>query len=1496
MSRICVIKNSPKSSEGIKLANPESLSQSTEQKRGFIVNSHKDVDSLQISNEHSVQMIRKEEKCKQLDGNVKAESLLVDSETSAKERDAQLCSAPANIFDVFAGVMSEKSQLDNQVKKKKLQKVYENFPNGATIRNMFNKLKSMSFSSKTSKQMLQNNDDDVENIHENNEKGESETQMNISNSEVKKTCLGKESTDVNAVKMNSTDLVHKTETGVNTVKGSLVQETQVNTTNSEEKKTCLSKESTGVNAVKGSKTDLIQETQVNITNSEVKKTCLSKESTDVNAVKGNNTDLVQETQANITNSEEKKTCLSKEFTDVNAVKGNNTDLVQETQVNITNSEVKKTCLSKESTDVNAVKGNSTDIVHKTETKAEHSDSEIDSENTESVVVSSVHQKKHFGSDEIQSSLKSSAKNSFNNVNLHEPKNIFQGVHVSTKRKGSEGHIDPVLPKRPKPMRNFRQRKLVYKLCNSYSKKLAAYKRERDKTACVELRRQKQPQNFQNRKLVNTCSNEKLVAVCKPNFKHKEITELNATKIDNASETVVLKDNSKPTSESHQMEEMCHGRYNIGEILQYNPQGNLCEDKANTKEIDRGYQPIGDTSDPKSPMPFISITDDISKLSHSRDSMDFSELCSMYRNSENGSSVRLQFESEHENCGTLSSPEARKEIETPHENPSVGSVSELTEENATSSELSTVHTNTVIKIEPDDNYIAGNRVCSVYESSDNHMATVIKPEPTDGESSSFPMSSSSQTSLLVESERQPANQSYIPLNMGIIKTEPLESSHCTARSNVPSTTPSSIAEITSVEIKKESVDSSQSISETISHAPPVKIKEEPVDSSDDVLNQFLGVTPSPLVVGEICSQNNNNVEPAEHNSVISNQRISGAVSIEEPLSNWNQNCNAKVTCQGTPVIHNGLLFLHDDCPTSGAEDGDEDGNQCSFNGKYINVTPVLREYRASRRKGSYSAMVSLLDESESENNDQITESSSDIDFDLDVGNNDGDRDWQPEDYSSDEIYSEDENQNGVDSIGGIDDRNDATDDDSGENEIVDYGITTPSSPRIYIFDDDSNADDLSSNYTLAHCDSKNSEASDSSKIRLTVQIPRVGSFRSEALLEDVTYEEGKFPEILGTWGMLSYIIQALHNYASPHEPDPKLNHKQIRTEKKQRVNKSKGILDLTPERTNSEVTHISRDSTDNEGLSTPKTCTDKIQSIYDTSPTYFHRNDESGLITLKNASIVTDNQKARDNEDQDVDYVEVWLDPDKPDDVGGIVECEPTHLSPELSYGKSNHKKRKLNKTEFPPQTKKNRFGSKIEASYKKSMAACSQYQMQFSTAKTFSHQRERNDSSKSINSNEEESERAERHNRLERERRNSLKSDFDQLARVLPELDGRQKISKRCILDAAQDRIKSLEEEGKKLTEELEYERGVFSALHLKLEELKEEQMFTDPLKVAKLRDQLFTDPLSQGSEEDNFVGVSFPMEPSRLQHWSNDPYLFKKEQNVETLGGIFDENSLMPT
>ena len=130
-----------------------------------------------------------------------------------------------------------------------------------------------------------------------------------------------------------------------------------------------------------------------------------------------------------------------------------------------------------------------------------------------------------------------------------------------------------------------------------------------------------------------------------------------------------------------------------------------------------------------------------------------------------------------------------------------------------------------------------------------------------------------------------------------------------------------------------------------------------------------------------------------------------------------------------------------------------------------------------------------------------------------------------------------------------------------------------------------------------------------------------------------------------------------------------------------------------------------------------------------------------------------------------------MDPDKLDDVGAIVEaeCEPTHLSPELSYGKSNHKKRKVNKTEFPPQTKKNRFGSKIEASYKKSMAAYSQYQMQFSTAKTFSHQRERNDSSKSINSNEEESERAERHNRLERERRNSLKSDFDQLARVLPE-------------------------------------------------------------------------------------------------------------------------------
>ena len=661
-----------------------------------------------------------------------------------------------------------------------------------------------------------------------------------------------------------------------------------------------------------------------------------------------------------------------------------------------------------------------------------------------------------------------------------------------------------------------------------------------------------------------------------------------------------------------------------------------------------------------------------------------------------------------------------------------------------------------------------------------------------------------------------------------------------------------------------------------------------------LNQFLGVTPSPLVVGEICSQNNNNVEPAEHNSVISNQRISGAVSREEPLFNWNENCNAKATCQGTPLIHNGLLFLHDDCPTSGAEDSDEDGNQFSFNGKYINVAPVLREYRASRRKGSYSAMVSFLDESESENNDQMTESSSDIDFDLDVGKNYDDRDWQPEDYSSDEIYSGDENQYGVDSVGGINDRNDAANDESGDNEIVDYGITTPSSPRIYIFDDDSSADDLSSNYTLAHCDNK-TEAPDSSKIRLTVQIPRVGSFPSEALLEDVTYEEGKFPEILGTWGMLSYIIQVLHNYASPHEPDPKQNPKQIQTEKKRRVNKSEGILDLTPERTNSEVTHSG-------GLSTPKTCADKIHSIYQTSPIYFHRNDESGLITLKNASIVTDNHKARGNEDHDVDYVEVWLDPDKLDDVGAIVEaeCEPTHLSPELSYGKSNHKKRKVNKTEFPPQTKKNRFGSKIEASYKKSVVAYSQYQMQFSTSKTFSHQRERNDSLKSINSNEEEGERTERHNRLERERRNSLKSDFDQLARVLPELDGRQKISKRCILDAAQDRIKSLEEEGKKLTEELEYERSVFSALHLKLAELKEEQMFTDPLKVAKLRDQLFTDPLSQGSEEqieeENFVGVSFPLEPSRLQHWSNDPYLFKKEQNVETLAGIFDENPFMPT
>ena len=349
-----------------------------------------------------------------------------------------------------------------------------------------------------------------------------------------------------------------------------------------------------------------------------------------------------------------------------------------------------------------------------------------------------------------------------------------------------------------------------------------------------------------------------------------------------------------------------------------------------------------------------------------------------------------------------------------------------------------------------------------------------------------------------------------------------------------------------------------------------------------------------------------------------------------------------------------------------------------------------------------------------------------------------------------------------------------------------------------------------------------------------------------------------------------------------------------------VNKSEPILDLSPGPSNSEVTPLSRDSTNSDGLSPSKLFADEVHSFEQTSSIYFHRDSESGLVTQKNSSVVTDNQRARDSEDQDVDYVEVWLDPDKLDDVGAIVDavCETTHLSPELSHDKSNQKKRKVNKTKLPSQSQKI-FGSKIRGAFYKSKSAYSQYQKQFSTGKTFSHQRERNNSSMSINSNEEESVRAERHNRSERERRNSMKNDFDQLSRVLP-LDCRTKNPRISILHVAQERIKYLEEEGKSLTEELEYQRSVFNALHLRLAKLKEERMFSDPLQVAKLREQLFAEPLSQRSEqqieEENSVGISFPMESSSLQHWSNDPYLFKKEQNIETLGEIFDETPLLPT
>ena len=703
----------------------------------------------------------------------------------------------------------------------------------------------------------------------------------------------------------------------------------------------------------------------------------------------------------------------------------------------------------------------------------------------------------------------------------------------------------------------------------------------------------------------------------------------------------------------------------------------------------------------------------------------------------------------------------------------------------------VHPKT-IKIEPIDSTDAHTLLkshCSLHGSMDD-LAILIKKAPSDKDAN-IPVSSSSTVYCSVSDAARNSNT----IDFGTVKTESF-----VGNENVSAPSVSPLPTMTN------------SPSCVSTNLPPNKSSVIIKKKHDDLGTNILNPPSQPFVTGEIRSQaiveTNSKVafgskftvdetthvtdEPDDQNTHASTSLLSQLLCEGDSVESNPKSSTSRDCCSGTPVIRNGFLYLHDDCVTSGAEDGDSDNDTddgigyTSLNdARYINIEPVNDDengekgYSSSGRDYIMHEKYNFQEANEPGNEENYPIASHLYEIAGSLLNTYRD---DTDSYLK-KLLEENTDLDAPKGIPVVNPRKGkicASQNFSVEHFEMRHTLQNAAGKRATDTDQDSK---INVSWPSVDIDMITNDTCEPGQRILTVGIPGLGNVRCKVSVTDVSSEKGNFPMVLGTWSELARLIKFLHNYSCP----------------------------LKPEKGNE--AHRDR-------------AKQMLSRLFD-SPVRSLREDRQADIQQGESHTI--------NDPGEYHLQELWVDVTEIDDVdveyvpSGAQEMELNMKVNIPAHSNRNQRRCQVAKKTKPParKTKKDTATRTKKDPFQKTMATYQCYQQQFASRKNFSHHRKRNSSLESSfstdSSHDDQDEFRACQNHLEKQRRYAMAEDFDRLRSVIPPI-AEKRASKICIINLAEERIDGLKREHRRLVEEMNYQKGRNTALRLKLEQLWEGQ------------------------------------------------------------------------
>ena len=343
--------------------------------------------------------------------------------------------------------------------------------------------------------------------------------------------------------------------------------------------------------------------------------------------------------------------------------------------------------------------------------------------------------------------------------------------------------------------------------------------------------------------------------------------------------------------------------------------------------------------------------------------------------------------------------------------------------------------------------------------------------------------------------------------------------------------------------------------------------------------------------------------------------------------------------------------------------------------------------------------------------------------------------------------------------------------------------------------------------------------------LTIGIPGFGNVRCKVSVKDVNSEEGNLPEILGTWPELQWLVKFLHSYCD----NSKLGDTTSSSSNHERSTsgvKSRRKQTLTPR-------SIDFESVMSNEVSMPES---SIVSQHES------RQDEGNQVLIdflnspvhpRTESLKGNPQQTKSNTTSDSEEYhleDVWVDVETIDDVEYFpLAVQKQELNMEkfpLSF--HVYAKRNLNKPSRKTIKKKRPVMRNKNCSLGKYMASYHQYKMQFRGGKKYAHHRKRNYSLESSFSTDSSvcDPQDERAIRHNHLQRERRQAQSEDFIGLRNVIPkiACKKAPKVTILKSAVERIDDLKREEKSLLEHLNYQKSLNRVLELKLNRLREGQ------------------------------------------------------------------------